>query len=468
MPRRVSLPRAGIYARISHDPRSTEAGVTRQLAECKSRADQLGWTVATTYVDNDASAYSGRTRPEYRQMLADLSSGQINAVIAWHPDRLYRRLDDLAEFADLCKAHNVAVSTVQTGHIDLGSPTGRMIAGMLGVAARYESEHKAERVRSAATERARNGLHHGGQRPFGYEPDGMTLRKREARIVADMAARFLAGESLSSLARWLTESAIPTVSGRTTWQISTVRQMLNSARLSGQVEHHGEIIGTGKWPAILTPDQTQAIRAVLSNPARRQNRPPRRYLLAGLLRCHRCGSTLVGDPKANGRRYACKKSHNRPNACASVTIKADPIEAAITEAVLQRLDTEHLSKALQRRKKPANTSALGDEVAALRTLETLTDMLGDGTLSRAQYERATGRARRRLNAARAAQANTHSSHDITAWATKPGRLRRQWPSLEISRQSAIIAAILDHATIGPATPGARSVNLDRIQPVWRL
>ena len=78
-----------IYARISQD-RSDEArkGVDRQVQECVARADDLGWTVADIYRDNDASAYSGKRRPEYQRMLDDVRSGEVRAIIAWHPDRL--------------------------------------------------------------------------------------------------------------------------------------------------------------------------------------------------------------------------------------------------------------------------------------------------------------------------------------------------------------------------------------------
>jgi len=42
------------------------------------------------------------------------------------------------------------------------------------------------------------------------------------------------------------------------------------------------------------------------------------------------------------------------------------------------------------------------------------------------------------------------------------------PGLGIDRRHAIIRAILDHAVIGPGTPGARTLDLTRVQPQWRL
>ena len=63
---------AAIYARISSDQTGEGLGVARQLEDCRRLAADRGWTVAAEYVDNDISAYRGKTRPEYARMLADI------------------------------------------------------------------------------------------------------------------------------------------------------------------------------------------------------------------------------------------------------------------------------------------------------------------------------------------------------------------------------------------------------------
>ncbi len=75
---------AAIYARISSDQEGTGLGVTRQLEDCRRMAGELGWTVAGEYVDNDVSAYSGKRRPEYERMLADLADGSCDGVLVYH------------------------------------------------------------------------------------------------------------------------------------------------------------------------------------------------------------------------------------------------------------------------------------------------------------------------------------------------------------------------------------------------
>lgn len=48
------------------------------------------------------------------------------------------------------------------------------------------------------------------------------------------------------------------------------------------------------------------------------------------------------------------------------------------------------------------------------------------------------------------------------------QLRAQWSELNLTRQAAIVRAVLDHAVIGPGVLGARILDPDRVQPVWRL
>src|SRR5262245_15747328 len=93
----------GIYARISLDRRDGE-GVARPLADCRALADERGWHETEEYVDNDISAYRAKRRPEYDRLLADLHHGELTAVVAYHPDRLYRRPADLEAFIDAVQA----------------------------------------------------------------------------------------------------------------------------------------------------------------------------------------------------------------------------------------------------------------------------------------------------------------------------------------------------------------------------
>jgi len=143
--------------------------VARQETECRALADRLGAEVVGVYADNDISAYSGKARPQYEAMLEAICTGQVDLVIAWHTDRLYRRTRDLQGYIDACQPRGVPTHTVQAGPLDLSTPPGRMVARQLGAVAEYESEQKGERERAANRQRAQQGKHFGTRR---RDPDG--------------------------------------------------------------------------------------------------------------------------------------------------------------------------------------------------------------------------------------------------------------------------------------------------------
>jgi DNA invertase Pin-like site-specific DNA recombinase len=183
--------RASIYCRISRDREGAGLGVATQEADCRELARKLGWTVVTVHTDNDMSAHSGRSRPGYENLLKQIGSGDIGAVLAWHTDRLHRSPVELEAYVVACETHGVITQTVKAGHIDLTTASGLMIARMLGATARYEVDHQIERQRRAKKRSAEAGKWKGGRRPYGYAADGVTLVPDEAKGIADATTALL-------------------------------------------------------------------------------------------------------------------------------------------------------------------------------------------------------------------------------------------------------------------------------------
>ncbi|MBB4939028.1 DNA invertase Pin-like site-specific DNA recombinase [Streptosporangium album] len=188
------------------------------------------------YPDNDVSAYSGAPRPAWKRLLADIEGGTIDAIVCWHVDRLTRSPRELEDVIDLADRRGVEPATV-TGEIDLATPTGRLIARMLGTAARHEAEHKAERQKRQRRQSAEAGkVSGGGMRPYGYAEDRITVIDEEAEVIREAARRMLAGESLSSVCRDFRTREITTPAGGY-WTPTTLRRLPASARISGRREH---------------------------------------------------------------------------------------------------------------------------------------------------------------------------------------------------------------------------------------
>jgi site-specific DNA recombinase len=163
-----------MYARISEDREGAGLGVERQLEDQCALFAQLGLCLTGVYVDNDLSAFTGRPRPDYLAMLAALDAGRARVVTSWHTDRLHRTPKELETYIDLGERRGIVTHSVKAGPLDLATPSGRAVARTLCAWARFESEHKGERVRAARRQAAEQGRWQGGCRPFGFESDGTT------------------------------------------------------------------------------------------------------------------------------------------------------------------------------------------------------------------------------------------------------------------------------------------------------
>lgn len=471
--KRVGVQSAAIYARISADVEGTGLGVTRQLEDCRKLAADRGWPVGDEYVDNDVSAFSGKPRREYTRMLADLKSGARDGVIVYNLDRLHRRPVELEEFVALCESVGVRDVATVTADIDLGNDDGLFMARVFAAFAAKESGRKSARIRRKMLQNAEQGLPHGSVRPFGYENDKITVRSDEAAVVREMVDRYLAGASIRSLTMWLNNSGIAPAAS-TSWRTSAVRQILCSGRIAGLREHHGQVIGEAAWPAIISPAQRDQVLARMAARALTKTRAPRTYLLSGLLRCGRCGNRLYSqarhvNPENRVRRYVCLSGPDQ-GGCGRLTVVAQPVEGLLTDAVLTRLDSPQLADALAGKASvDADVAALSAQLDADTTrLDELAALYADGTVTAREWIAARDPITARIAAARRDIAAATDTTAVYELAGTGGVLRTQWPDLDMDRRQAVIKSILDHAVIGPGTPGSRSLDIGRVAPVWRV
>lgn len=459
--------RAGIYARISEDREETQAGVERQLADCATVAGGKGWEVIDHYVDNDISAWRGKRRPEYERLKADIEDGRINAVAVYHADRLHRQPRELEDFILLCDRHGIALASV-TGDYDLSTGDGRFKARIEGAVAAKESDDKSRRIRRKMLQLAQDGATTGGgTRPFGFEADRVTVRESEAAIIRELAGRLIAGESLRTLCVDLAARGITAPSGKP-WSPTPLRRMLRSGRISGQREHHGEIVAEAAWPAIIAPEQTTQIRAILDDPSRRTARAPRSYLLSGgLVRCSHCGAPLVSRPRDDGqRRYVCAKGP-RYIGCGKAYALAEPLEQLVSEAVLYALDTPALADALhaENAESAAGVQTRVDQLTA--QMDELAEAYGAGQIGMREWLTAREPLQEQLDDAKRSLARESRAGVLNGFVGHGEALRAAWPSLSLDRKRAIISAVLQHVVVGPAVRGRNRFDPDRFDLVWR-
>lgn len=460
---------AAIYTRISSDQDGTGLGVARQAQDCHALAERLGWVVAEEYVDNDISAYSGKKRPAYRRLLANVAAGRRDGVVIYHPDRLTRRPVELEEFVDVLTRAKVPVKFV-TGDADMTTGDGLMVLRIMAAAAAYESASKSRRMARKHQELAEKGMPNmsGNYRPFGYGADRLTVVAEEAAAIRVMVARFLAGDSWRSITTWANEEGIKTSSGGD-FTSTTLRNMLLSARIAGLREHGGVVVAPGQWEPIITPQQRQQMLDLVQSRKITGRRTPRRYLLSGLVRCSRCGGKMFAAARARGRRYVCLSGPDH-GGCGGTLIQAEPVEQLVAAGVLMRLNSPAFADAMAGRVKNDQQAAqLAAQINADQAkLTDFATMLAEGEWTRAEWRAARDKVDQRLTQARRKLASLTHSDALSGLDLSGDQVAEQFARLELERQHAIIATVLDHVLILPGKRGVHSVDPARVEPVWRL
>ncbi|MFF7180171.1 recombinase family protein [Streptomyces sp. NPDC008121] len=463
--------RAVIYVRISQDRTGAHLGVDRQREDCEALAERNGWDVVETYVDNDLSAYSGKPRPDYRRMLADLDDGTATVVIAWHTDRLHRSPTELEEYIDLSERRGINTHTCQAGPIDLSTPSGRMTARILGAVARHESEHKAERVARARQQKAKAGEWGGGIRPFGWGlPTGETRIKvdratgeesevpvldmdkavpEEAAAIETGHDMLLTGGSIRGWVKWLADKGYTTTRGNPIGHVEA-RDMLLRPRNAGIAVYKGEEVGKGNWDAIVPETKHRAVAAVLKDPSRTTTPGAQPKWFGSLI--YRCGidhctqtmrCTIAGGAKRQS--YRCQTGHGGAR-------RADKLDEYVQDLIVERLSLPDAADLLLPGPNDVDVAALQLESEQIRRrLTDLAGAFGAGRISMPQFTEGSDVARAQLEGVNKQLAAAAKVDPLVPLVGAPD-VRKAWKAMDLQQQRGVLRELLE-VTVRPARPG---------------
>ncbi|MGA4989974.1 recombinase family protein [Nonomuraea bangladeshensis] len=354
--------RAILLLRISDDRSGEAAGVARQEDDGRRLADRLGWTIGPeethVIVENDTSAFKRRkirlpdgsialrtVRPGFRRGLDMLALGEADGLLAYDLDRVARDPRDLEDLIDVVesKHRRVPVESV-SGSLRLANDADVTMARVMVAVANKSSRDTARRVTRKHEELAAQGKPGGGGiRPFGYEPDGKTIRADEAEAIRWMAEQILDGESLSGLAVRLNERGVRPVRSEQ-WNVRSVWSVLTGPRIAGLRRFRGAVVGEATWEAILDRDVWEEVRARISERASGHSNRLTRWL-TGVLWCSLCGHALrgVAANKRINARYWCPTPDG---GCGKIAITAPPLEDLIGERMVELLTDPDMMKDL--------------------------------------------------------------------------------------------------------------------------
>jgi site-specific DNA recombinase len=490
-----SVPTCDIYLRLS-DARIEEAFEGREV-KLRTYADVLGWTVHRVLTENDvypdgrpkpASAWKRRKirtpsgkiehrviRPGFREVLDDIASGRVNALLGEDLDRIVRDPRDMEDLLDICADKKASVRSI-SGSIKItagGDENERYIARIMVAGASKSSGDTSRRV---ADDRERNWgkSYGGGPRPYGFVAAQNTEKYHRTLIIVPDEADILRKAaddilnkdiSLRAIAKDLRERGVPNTKGNANWSSASLKHVLIKPAIAGLAVHKGKL-APAPWDAILERDVWDKLCAKLNDPARltsdRSNEP--RWLLSGIAKCGVCNNETT--VRATGARdktfYTCRESYHLKRG-------ARPADAWVERNVTAYISQNMPNLLKPEQREDIDTSELRKEAKKLRERKaTQLRMHTQGLIDDSELERELRYIKDRLTAVESQLAACDKPDPLPEFRGRHAHTREIWRSLSLPRKRAIIGMVADITILPSKLRGRAGFDEDSVSLVDKV
>ncbi len=303
---------AAAYIRVSTDDQ-LEYSPDAQLTEIRKYAAGHGYLLPREFIFLDEGISGKRTakRDAFNQMIgtAKQKPRPFDAILLWKFSRFARNREDSIVYKSMLRK-DLGIDVISISEPLADDKMSIIMEAMIEAMDEYYSINLAEEVKRGMTEKARRG---GLQSTasFGYRVEDHRLVPvpEEAALVRSIFDRFLAGEGLFPMAKWLNEMGVKTHRGNR-FENRTIEYILRNPVYIGKLRWNPAgrtrrdftneniiLADAGHEPLISleTWEAAQRRMAAVKAQWKYHGRPitEHKRWLSGIVRCAQCGGPLI-------------------------------------------------------------------------------------------------------------------------------------------------------------------------------
>jgi len=304
-----------LYARKSSDAEdrqilSIEAQLTELREYLKSKVEDS--VIVEEFTEARTAKEPGR--PILNKMISRIEKGEVEGILAWHPDRLARNSVDGGKIIHLIDRGLIKALEFPTYRFD-NTAQGKFMLNIIFGQSKYYVDNLSENVKRGVRQKLRRG-----EWPS-YAPIGYTNNLKTKKIEIDsergpkvkkLFELFSTGQyNLREMVSFATSMDLfGRESGNelTKWTIS---KLLKNPIYYGYIRYTGELF-EGKHEPLISKELFNRVQEVMRGKLR-PKKMKHKFIFRGLINCSICGGTITAETQKGFHYYRCtKKIKNKP------------------------------------------------------------------------------------------------------------------------------------------------------------
>lgn len=312
-----------LYSRKS---RGIDEDLSKHLEELEEMCEQNNWRYRV--FSEVGTSQDLEYRNAIGDLLKELNDDMFDAVLVIDKDRLSREETGQATINKTLRENDVLIITPSKVY-DLNNENDVFISEIEDVMARNEYRKISRRFQRGKKRGAKRGEWTNGPPPYPYKyvPEAKSIRPvpENLKWYNYMKAEVLDGRSVYSIRLEFNTSGIPSPSGGL-WHDSVIERMLLDETHLGRIIYNKTngsahknrktkplvhnprdewIIVKNCHPAVKTMEEHNKLLKIINNRSKRYVRKGK-LPLSGLVRCGKCGATMMFNRKENGNHLIKK------------------------------------------------------------------------------------------------------------------------------------------------------------------